>query len=144
MAVEQFDELGEVRQRAGQPVDLANDNDINLSSFDVGQEPLQGRAVGRAAGIAPVIVTGPDQGPTGMDLAADIGLRGIMLGVERVEVLLEPVVGRHPGVDGAADRLDRQPLHGCTCDSDLSFRPKNLGPDQWVPVIAKATLDRLV
>jgi hypothetical protein len=45
---------------------------------DVGQEPLQGRAVGRASGIAPVIVAGPDQGPAGMGLAADIGLRGIM------------------------------------------------------------------
>ena len=92
MAVEQF-ELGEVGERAGQAVDLVNDNDINLSSFDVGQEPLQGRVVGRASGIAPVIVAGPDQGPAGMGLAADIGLRGIMLGVERVKVLLKPVVG---------------------------------------------------
>jgi hypothetical protein len=58
MAVEQFDELGEVGERAGQAVDLVNDNDINLSSFDVGQEPSQGRVVCRASGIAPVIVAG--------------------------------------------------------------------------------------
>jgi hypothetical protein len=43
-----------------------------------------------------------------MGLAADIGLRGVMLGVERIEVLLKPVVGRYPGVDRAANRLDRQ------------------------------------
>ena len=30
MAIEQLDELGEVRQRAGQAVDLVNDDDIDL------------------------------------------------------------------------------------------------------------------
>ena len=37
MTIEQLDELGEVRQRAGQPVDLVNDDDINLPRFHVGQ-----------------------------------------------------------------------------------------------------------
>ena len=31
--------------------------------------------------------------PASMRLASDIGLRGIVLGVKRVEVLLEPLVG---------------------------------------------------
>src|SRR5207244_5568732 len=35
-----------------------------------------------------------------MGLTADVGLRGVMLGVERVEVLLEPVLGGHAGVRG--------------------------------------------
>jgi hypothetical protein len=77
-----------------------------------------------------------------MGLTADIGLRGVMLGIQRVEVLLEPVLGRHAGVNGAANRLGGPALHGRTSDDDLS-RPKNLGPDQRVPVMAKATLDRL-
>jgi hypothetical protein len=47
-----------------------------------------------------------------MGLTADIGLRGIMLGVQRVKVLLKPMVGRDPGVDGAANRLGRHFLHG--------------------------------
>src|SRR5258707_943919 len=33
-----------------------------------------------------------------MGLAANIGLRGIVLGVERVEVLLKPLVGRDAGI----------------------------------------------
>src|SRR6266567_8555321 len=37
VAVEQLHELGEVRQRAGQAVDLVNDNDIDLARPDVSQ-----------------------------------------------------------------------------------------------------------
>src|SRR6266480_6825636 len=79
-----------------------------------------------------------------MGLTADIGLRGIMLGIKRVEVLLKPLVGRDAGVDGAADWLDRPLLHGRASDAALSRSPKNLGPFQREPVTAKATLDRRV
>jgi hypothetical protein len=51
-----------------------------------------------ATGIAAVSVAAPDQDPAGMGLTADIGLRGIMLGIKRVEVLLEPMLARHAGV----------------------------------------------
>src|SRR5258708_39738905 len=78
-----------------------------------------------------------------MGLTADIGLRGVMLGIKRVEVLLKPIVGRDAGVDGAADWLDRPLLHGRASDAALSRSPKNLGPFQREPVTAKATLDRL-
>jgi hypothetical protein len=47
-----------------------------------------------------------------MGLTADIGLGGVMLSVERVEVLLKPMVGRHTSVDDATNRLDRLLLHG--------------------------------
>src|SRR5262245_17771176 len=40
-----------------------------------------------------------------MGLAADVSLRGVVLGVERVEVLLEPLVGRDAAIDRAANRL---------------------------------------
>jgi hypothetical protein len=46
-----------------------------------------------------------------MGLTADIGLPGIMLGIQRVELLLEPVVGRYPGVYGASNRLGCRGLH---------------------------------
>ena len=141
--VEQLDELGEVRQRAGQAVDLIDDDHVDLAGPYVLQEPLQGRAVGIAAGEAAVVVFGPQQGPSGMGLAADIGLRGIILGVERVEVLLEPLVGRDAGIDRAANRLRRSGLHDEDPFDGLSRRPKNFGPFQRVPVIAKATFDRL-
>src|SRR3954452_265974 len=47
-------------------------DDVHLAGPDVSEQPLQRRPFGRASGIAPVIVTGPDQGPAGMGLAADI------------------------------------------------------------------------
>ena len=72
--VEQLDQLGEVRQRTGQAVDLVDDDDVDLSGSDVGQQPLQGRAIGIAAGEATIVVFGPDHGPAGMSLALDIGL----------------------------------------------------------------------
>ena len=78
-----------------------------------------------------------------MGLTADVGLRGVMLGVERVEVLLEPMLGGHAGVDGTANRLGGHVLHGCASDDGRSRKPKNLGPFQREPVMAKATLDRL-
>ena len=46
MGIEQFDQLGKVRQRARQPVDLVDHDDIDLARFDVGQQALQGRPVG--------------------------------------------------------------------------------------------------
>jgi hypothetical protein len=44
-----------------------------------------------ALDISPLHVGERD--PPGMPLACDIGLTGFTLGVERVELLLEPVVG---------------------------------------------------
>src|ERR1700730_18260386 len=60
--------------------------------------------------------------------------------------LIEAMVGGNPGIDGAADRPDRRSLHGraSTADrSSLSLSPKKRGPLHLVPVIAKATLERL-
>ena len=105
MGVEQLDQLGKVRQRAGQPVDLVDDDNIDPAVPDVGQQSLQRGALGRAAGIAAVVVAGADQGPAVMGLAADIGFRRLVLGVEGVELLVEPVLGRDPGIDRAADPL---------------------------------------
>jgi hypothetical protein len=48
------------------------------------------------------------------------------------------------GVDRAANGLGRPLLQGRASGAGLSRRPKNLGPFQREPVIAKATLDRLV
>jgi len=45
--------------------------------------------------------------------------------------------------DAAQAYIRSQAHAGWTSDADLSLRPKNLGPDQRVPVMAKATLDRL-
>ena len=46
-------------------------------------------------------------------------------------------------IDRAANRLDRHGRHGAVPFDGLARRPKNLGPFQRVPVIAKAAFDRL-
>src|ERR1700730_2966819 len=48
------------------------------------------------------------EGPPSLrGLTLYIGLAGIPLGVERVELQFQAVLGRLAGVDGAADRFDR-------------------------------------
>ena len=78
-----------------------------------------------------------------MLLAPDIGLRGIVLGVEGIEVLFQSLVGGDAGVDGAANLLRSSGVHDRASFDGLSRSPKNLGPFQRVPVMAKAILDRL-
>ena len=60
-----------------------------VASFDVREQLLKGRAVGRSSGKATIVVAGLDQGPTGMGLAADIGLGRIILSIEGVELLIQ-------------------------------------------------------
>ena len=57
----------------------------------------------------------------------DVGLAGLALGVEAVEILLQPLLRGLPGVDGATDAL--------------AHSPKNLGPDQRAPVMTWAILE---
>jgi len=76
VGIEQLHQLGKVRERAGQPVDLVDNHNINPAVPDVGQQSLERGALGRAAGIAAVVVAGTDRGPAVMALAADIGFRG--------------------------------------------------------------------
>src|ERR1700680_4332409 len=57
----------------------------------------------RPAGQAAVVIHVAKRGPAGMTLAHDIGLARFPLGVERIEFLLEALVGRFAGVDRAAD-----------------------------------------
>ena len=107
MGIEEFDQLGEVRQRPRQAVDLVDDDDVNLPGADIVQQLLKVGAVGGPAGVSPIVIAGTDQGPAGMGLAFDIGGGGVVLRVQRVELLVEPMIGRNPRIDRAADRLDR-------------------------------------
>jgi hypothetical protein len=40
VGVEHVDDLGEIGERPGQPIDLVDDNDLDLAGFDIGEEPL--------------------------------------------------------------------------------------------------------
>src|SRR5882762_11478460 len=81
-----------------------------------------------------------------MGLTLYISRRGIVLGVQRIELLVESMFRGDAGVDGTADGPDRRSLHDrapASNRSALSLRPKKRGPFHLVPVIAKATLERL-
>src|SRR5258706_5784485 len=90
---------------------------------------------------------GTDQGPAGMGLTFYICGSSVILRIQRVELLIEPMFGGHSGVDRAADRFKRRSLHDRASPmaerSSLFLRPKKRGPFQLVPVMAKATLERL-
>src|SRR5882672_2661060 len=58
-------------------IDLVDDNDVNLSGADIVQQLLKIGTIGRPAGVSPVVIAGPDQGPAGMGLAFDVGLGGL-------------------------------------------------------------------
>src|SRR5829696_6927707 len=55
LGIEELDELCEVGQRSGEPVDLVDHDDIDPPGADGGQEPLQGRPVERPAREAAII-----------------------------------------------------------------------------------------
>ena len=89
MGVEQLDELGEVGQRAGEPVDLVDDDDSIFRDSDVVEQLCR---AGRS--IEP-----PEKPPSSKRslisfqpswrLALDVGFARLALRIERVEVLLE-------------------------------------------------------
>jgi DNA-binding NarL/FixJ family response regulator len=100
-------DLAEVADRAAEAVHLVDHHAIDLFGLDVGKQAAQGRAVHVGSGVAAVVVLVRHERPALAGLAADEGLAGVALRVERVEVLVQALVGRFPRVDGAADRLRR-------------------------------------
>ena len=82
-----------------------------------------------------------------MHLAFDIGLAGLPLGMQGIELKIQIMFGGFAGVDGTADGRGpaahaalsaRTPLLPCS-----SRKPKNLGPFQLVPVMIFAMAERL-
>lgn len=47
--LERLDQFGEVHQRAGQPIDLVGDDDIDETVIDIGKKPPKGRTLQGAA-----------------------------------------------------------------------------------------------
>src|SRR5258707_3946649 len=74
-----------------------------------------GNFPGKTAGparVPAIVIAGTHQGPAGMGLAFDVGGGSIVLRVQRVELLVEPMLGRDPRIDRTADRSDGWSLHG--------------------------------
>ena len=85
-----------------EPVDLVDDDAIDLPYLDISHQALESRPVSVAAREANVVVD-RQHDPTVVLLAGDVGLGRLPLGVEGVEVLLEALVGGFAGVHGTAD-----------------------------------------
>ena len=77
--IEDLDDLGKIGERAGQPVDLVDDHDIDALCRDVGEQPLQSRPTHRRAGEPAVIITCAQAHPAFVALAGDKGLAGFAL-----------------------------------------------------------------
>jgi hypothetical protein len=134
-------DFGEVRQGSRQPAYLVDHHCVDVLGGEVFQEAFQCRAFHGATGKATVVISGRYQLPALVPLAQDVGFARFALRIERVERLLQTLFRRLPSVDGAADpRRNRDRVF-----SHLAvFRvPKKSGPDQRVPVILRAILERL-
>ena len=105
VSVEDLDDSCEVEQGPAEAVDLVHHDAVYRPSLDRRQEPLQGRAIHIAAGVAAIVEMVGDHLPAFVLLAGDEGLRCFPLGIERVELLLESLLRGLARVNRAADGL---------------------------------------
>jgi hypothetical protein len=82
LGIEHLDDLGEVGERAGQPIDFVGHHHIDLAGLDVGEKLLQCGAVHRGAGEAAIIIVLRQTGPALVALAVDEGFAGLALGMQ--------------------------------------------------------------
>ena len=90
----------------GEAVDLVDNHHVDAMRGPVGEQPLQGRAVGGAAGKTAVVVAVRKPLPAFRALAEDIGGAGFRLRIKRAEVLLE---ARPRSTCGCRSRSGRRP-----------------------------------
>ena len=77
----------------GKPIDLVDDDNVDAAGSDVGEQGLQRRPLHAAAREPAIVIAGPGRCPPLVLLAADVGLASFAPRRERVELLLEPVLG---------------------------------------------------
>ena len=106
IGLEHLDQPGEVGERAGEPVDLVDDDHIDQPCLDIPEQALQCGPLQRGAGDAAIVVAVRHQHPAFRALAGDIGLAGLALGIERVELHVEALFRGFARVDGAAELAD--------------------------------------
>ena len=98
--IQPFHELGEVGERTGQPVDLVDDDLIDLASLEIAHQPLQRRALQRPPrSPRSSSCSGSSTQPSALWLAMKAGT-GSAPEHRAVEVLLGPFFGGLTGVLG--------------------------------------------
>ena len=135
--IQDLDDLGKIGDRAGQPVDLVDDQGVDPSRGDIVEQLLQRRPIDRRAGEPDVIIHRAPAHPTFGPLAVDEGLANFALCLQRIEFRVEPLLGGFAGVDRAADGLPLNDLGDQNARARL-LTPKSRGPDQCAPVIFSA------
>jgi hypothetical protein len=122
MGIERLDQFGEVGERAGQPIDLVDDDHVDPPRLHVDEQLLECGPIHRPAGEAAIVVPIPNQSPTLVRLALDVGLARLPLGVEGIEILLKSLLGRDARIDGGTQTAsDRLILHGDASAADAPF-----------------------
>src|SRR6516165_2483218 len=101
--VEDLDDLGEIGERAGQPVDFVDDDRVDSPRGDIGKQPLQSGPIQRRAGEPAIVISRAQAHPAFVPLAVDEGFASFALRPQRIEFLLEPLLGGFAGVDGTAN-----------------------------------------
>src|SRR5437764_1024386 len=127
MLVEYLHQLGKISQRSGQPVDLVDHDDVDLAAPDVGKELLQVWAVEGSTGEGAIVIAVGDQAPALVGLTLYICLAGLPLGIERVELEIEVMLGRLARVDRASEHLLWGAIHAKTSLIRSLGRPRD-GP----------------
>src|SRR5208283_3030187 len=162
MRIECLHQLGEIGERARQPIDLIDDDNVDPALANSVKQALQRRPLHGAAGIATVVEALAHQTPALVRLTLDKSLGGLSLRVERIEVLFETRVGGDASVDGAANgrghglpptREDSREARRAPAVRSLAFRAttcvaprsraKKRRPFHRTPVMARATAERL-
>ncbi len=82
--VQDFDDLREVDERAGEAVDLVDDDRINLPGLNICEESPECGTIQRGPRVPAVVVACSDWLPALALLTPDVGLAGFALSVERV------------------------------------------------------------
>ncbi len=110
MLIEYLHQLGKVGQGACQAVDFVDQDNVNAPCPDICQELFERRPFHRATGKPAVSIERGNKPPTFMCLTFDIGFGCLSLRIYGIEILFQPGIIRHPGVDRAAQDFRRNHL----------------------------------
>src|SRR5947208_12573734 len=89
----------------GEPVHLVDHDHVDQMGLNIGQQPLESRPFRRSAGISAVVIKAGKGGPALVPLTLYIGVTGLALRMQGIEILFQSLFGGFPGVDGAAKYL---------------------------------------
>src|SRR5262249_16077891 len=138
-------QLSKIVQRTGQPVNFVDHHRLNLAGPDVGHQTLECGAFEITSGISAVIVFRRQQAPALVPLTLDVAFGRLAVGMQRIELLLQTPPPRTCGCRPRTNEwLPYWPSLRTSAVRPCPLRrPKKAGPFQRVPVISRATWERL-